>query len=384
MNWLLPEHFSDVLPPEAERIEALRREILDLFRLRGFERVMPPMLEYLESLLTGAGQDLDLRTFKLSDQLSGRTLGLRADMTPQVARIDAHLLNHPGVTRLCYCGSILHTRPASLAASREPIQIGAEIYGHAGLAADIEILRLMGVVLAAAGFPAFRVDLGHVGLFRALSQAAGMDAPTEERLFSLLEGKDVPALECLCATLPAPYGTAILKLPDLYGDADVLARAADELPALPEIEGALAQLAALARAVPEIAFSIDLADLRGYHYHNGVVFAAYVPGHPSAIALGGRYDGVGKCFGRARPATGFSLDLRELARRAPGVVLPEAILAPPAPHDAALTQKIAALRQAGEIVVERLPEEDVATLRYTRFLAPEGEGWRITGRKPER
>jgi ATP phosphoribosyltransferase regulatory subunit len=382
MNWVLPEYFSDALPREAARIEALRREILDLFHRRGFERVMPPMLEYLESLLTGTGQDLDLRTFKLSDQLSGRTLGLRADMTPQVARIDAHLLNHPGVTRLCYCGSILHTRPASLSASREPIQIGAELYGYAGIAADIEILRLMGAVLEKSRLSTFRMDLGHVGLFRALIQAAGADAQTEETLFYLLEGKDVPALENLCAALPAPYGAAILELPGLYGDASVLARARAALPALPAVGTALDQLEALIRAVPERAFSIDLADLRGYHYHNGVVFAAYAPGHPAAIALGGRYDGVGRSFGRARPATGFSLDLRLLARHAPIDACQEAILAPAkAADDAALAGKIAALRDAGEIVVELLPEEDAAAFPRARHLVQDGDGWIIRAQR---
>jgi ATP phosphoribosyltransferase regulatory subunit len=357
MNWLLPEHLSDALPQEAAHLERLRREILDLFQTRGFELVVPPMLEYLESLLTGAGQDLQLRTCKLADQLSGRTLGIRADMTPQVARIDAHLLNRAGVTRLCYCGSTLHARPASLLSSREPLQIGAELFGYAGVEADIEILRLLAAVLKTADLPDYRVDLGHVGIFRALSRAAQIEPETEESLFGLLQGKDVPGLAALCSQLPAPCNAALMALPTLYGGLEVLEKARAVLPPLPEIGEALATLARLAAAVPNLPVSIDLADLRGYHYHNGVVFAAYAPGLPAAVALGGRYDGVGKSFGRARPATGFSLDLRELARLSPLASAAGGILAPHSGEDAELAAEIARLRAEGEIVIEQLPDE---------------------------
>ncbi|MDR3056442.1 MAG: ATP phosphoribosyltransferase regulatory subunit [Zoogloeaceae bacterium] len=363
MNWLLPEHLADALPQEAAHLERLRREILDLFQKRGFELVIPPMLEYLESLLTGAGQDLQLRTCQLADQLSGRTLGIRADMTPQVARIDAHLLNREGVTRLCYCGSTLHARPASLLSSREPLQMGAELYGYAGVEADIEILRLLAAVLKTARLSDYRVDLGHVGLFRALSRAARIEPETEETLFGLLQGKDVPGLAAFCAQLPAesaPYGAALMALPTLYGGIETLDKARAVLPPLPEIGAALTTLARLAAAVPDLPISIDLADLRGYHYHNGVVFAAYAPGLPAAVALGGRYDGVGKSFGRARPATGFSLDLRELARLSPLPKLAGGILAPYSGKDVAdseLAAEITRLREAGEIVVELLPDE---------------------------
>ncbi|MDR1888004.1 MAG: ATP phosphoribosyltransferase regulatory subunit [Zoogloeaceae bacterium] len=379
MNWLLPEHLSDALPQEAAHLEGLRRKILDLFLTRGFELVIPPMLEYLESLLTGAGQDLQLRTCKLADQLSGRTLGIRADMTPQVARIDAHLLNRVGVTRLCYCGSTLHARPASLLSSREPLQIGAELYGYAGVEADIEILRLLTVVLKTVDLPDCRVDLGHVGLFRALSRAAGIEPETEEILFGLLQGKDVPGLAALCAQLPAgsaPYGAALMALPTLYGDLDVLEKARAVLPPLPEIDQALTTLARLVAAVPDLPVSIDLADLRGYHYHNGVVFAAYAPGLPAAVALGGRYDGVGKSFGRARPATGFSLDLRELARLLPQPTAPGGILAPHAGEDAELAAEIARLRARGEIVIEWLPGESHGEgLRCDRRLVRQEARW---------
>ena len=355
MNWLLPEYLADALPLEAAAIEHQRRAVLDLCRVHGYELVMPPLVEYLDSLLTGSGRDLKLRTFKLVDQVSGRTLGVRADITPQVARIDAHLLNREGVARLCYCGSVLHTMPASISASREPIQIGAELYGHAGAEADLEVIRLMAASLAAAGAPASRIDLGHVGIFRALAEAAGLDAEAEETVLSLLQGKDVPGLENFCATLADPYRSAFLRLPDLYGNAGVLAQAAEALPKLPAIDAALATLSALADAMPELPLSFDLSDLRGYHYHNGVVFAAYHPQCAGAVALGGRYDGAGKAFGRARPATGFSMDLRVVVQLAAERDAPGAILAPCAGNDAALAQRIAALRSAGEVVVEQLP-----------------------------
>jgi len=363
MNWLLPEYLADALPQEAVRVERLRRALLDLFRVRGYELVMPPLLEYLDSLLTGSGSDLTLRTFKLVDQLSGRTLGLRADMTPQVARIDAHLLNRQGVTRLCYCGSVLHTLPASLAASREPIQLGAELYGYAGIEADLEAIRLLAAALATAGTPASRIDIGHVGVFRALAQAAGLDGRSEAAILQYLRVKDIPSLRECCARIAEPYRSALLRLPELYGGAELLQTAARELPALPEIASALATMQELREAMPDLPLSFDLADLRGYHYHNGVVFAAYYPGFPSAIALGGRYDGVGKDFGRSRPATGFSMDLREVARlatngKAAGAILaPYASSSPDAAVNCALAARITALREQGEVVVELLPGE---------------------------
>ncbi len=359
MNWLLPEYIADALPQEAARIERLRRAVLDLFRVHGYELVMPPLLEHLDSLLTGSGSDLTLRTFKLVDQLSGRTLGLRADMTPQVARIDAHLLNRQGVTRLCYCDSVLHTLPASQAASREPIQLGAELYGYTGIEADLEVIRLLAAALSVAGTPASRIDIGHVGVFRALVHAAGLNAELEATILQLLRVKDVPSLHECCTKMAEPYRSAFLRLPELYGGSDLLDTAAHELPDLPEIASALETMKQLLKAMPDLPLSFDLADLRGYHYHNGVVFAAYYPGFPSAIALGGRYDGVGKDFGRARPATGFSMDLREVARLAANDNPAGAILAPYSLTQSALTAKIGDLRAQGEIVVELLPGESL-------------------------
>ncbi|MDR3159575.1 MAG: ATP phosphoribosyltransferase regulatory subunit [Zoogloeaceae bacterium] len=380
MNWLLPEHLADALPREAARIEEMRRRILDGFARHGFELVMPPLAEYLESLLTGAGQDLSLCTCKLADAFSGRTLGVRADMTPQAARIDAHLLNQEGVTRLCYCGSVLRARPASLLSSREPLQTGAEIYGHAGVEADIEILRLLVETLTRAALPDCRVDLGHVGIFRALFRAARIEAEAEETLFGLLQNKDVPALAAFCAGLPedgAPFGAALMALPRLYGEPEtVLAEARALLPGLPDVDAALKTLARLAKAVPGFPVSLDLADLRGYHYHNGAVFAAYAPGHPAAVALGGRYDGVGKSFGRARPATGFSLDLRELVRLLPPTDAQEIIFAPYSGDDPELAAAIRRLRGAGERVAERLPGEEGAA-QSGRRLVRQDDGWKI-------
>jgi ATP phosphoribosyltransferase regulatory subunit len=378
LNWLLPEYIAYALPAEAARIERLRRDVLDHFQARGFEYVMPPMLEYLESLLTGAGQDLKLRTFKLVDQLSGRTMGVRADITPQAARIDAHLLNHQGVTRLCYCGSVLHTLPATVSAGREPVQIGAELYGYAGIEADLAVIRLLAGAFAAIRLPLGRIDLGHVGIFRALAEAAGLSPEAEDNVLSLLQAKDVPGLGAACAELAAPWREALLALPQLYGGVEIIARARTALPDLPAITAALDGLQHVFDAAPELPLSIDLADLRGYHYHNGVVFAAYCPGYPAAIALGGRYDGAGKTFGRARPATGFSLDLREVARLVPSARAAGAILAPPAGSDPALAAHIAALRTQGEIVVELLPGELACEGPFCdRKLVRVGEHWII-------
>ncbi|MCX7171550.1 MAG: ATP phosphoribosyltransferase regulatory subunit, partial [Proteobacteria bacterium] len=316
-RWLLPEAIEDVLPAESWQVETLRRRLLDEWRRHGYEYVIPPLLEYVESLLTGSGRDLDLRTFKLVDQLSGRTMGIRADIAPQVARIDAHLLNRKGVTRLCYCGSVLHTLPAGLTATRQPLQIGAELYGHSGSEADAEMLRLLAQALRFSGVAATRIDIGHVGVFRALAAQAGLEAEQEQDLFGALQAKDQPSLRELVAGLAEPYRSALLLLPECYGGMEALERAAERLPNLSEITQALAELRAVAGAVKDLPVSFDLADLRGLHYHSGVVFAAYCVGHPGAIALGGRYDKVGKAFGRSRAATGFSLDLRELARLAP-------------------------------------------------------------------
>lgn len=384
-NWLLPENIADVLPSEARKIEDLRRLMLDRFRTYGYELVMPPMLEYVESLLTGTGHDLDLRTFKLVDQLSGRTMGLRADITPQIARIDAHLLNRKGVTRLCYAGSVLFTRPRNLLATREPFQIGAEIFGHSGLEADLEIQELLLYCLQLAGLKRIRIDLCHAGVLEALIDGVPAAEAVESELFGALATKDVPQLDALTRDLPANLRDALLALTTLYGEpAETLARARKALPDLPGVKAALDDLAYLAAAQGkdgQAVLSIDLADLRGYQYHSGVMFAAYVDGIPNAIARGGRYDKVGQAFGRDRPATGFSLDLRELAAISPIEARSNAILAP-ADDVPGLRAKIDSLRNAGEVVIRMLPGHDQDFEEFTgdRVLVEKDGQWVVTPR----
>ncbi|MEG1325004.1 MAG: ATP phosphoribosyltransferase regulatory subunit, partial [Janthinobacterium sp.] len=308
-----------------------------------------------------------------------RMLGLRADMTTQVARIDAHLLNRATVTRLCYAGSVLHTRPSGLHATREPLQIGAEIYGHAGLEADAEIQELALASLALAGFDSVRLDLSHVGLLRAIIAQDAAAVRDEAALYTLLRAKDAPGLRALTASYDAVTRDALLALPNLYGDIDVLARAREVLPPLPGVLKALAELAALAgSALGRAEVAIDLADLRGYQYESGAMFALYVPGLPNAVARGGRYDHVGEAFGRARPATGFSLDLRELARLLPTAERKHSIRAPwgSAPE---LKEKIAELRKAGEVVIQSMPghsnEQDEFECDRVLVLADNGSSW---------
>lgn len=376
-NWLLPENIADVLPSEARKIEDLRRLILDNFRVYGYELVMPPMLEYVESLLAGAGQDTESMTFKLVDQLSGRTLGIRTDMTTQVARIDAHLLNRASLTRLCYAGSVLRTRPSGLHATREPFQIGAEIYGHAGLEADAEIQHLALASLALAGITKVRLDLCHVGILRAI--IADDPAKKDEiALVKLLEAKDTPGLLEISASYDAVTRAAILALPNLYGDSSVIQRAREILPKLPAITKALNELQALAHAAGEDCVTVDLADLRGYHYESGAIFGAYVAGLPNALVRGGRYDHVGEAFGRSRPATGFSMDLRELARLMPSADRKAAIRAPWS-TEVGLKEKIVTLRQAGEIVIQSLPghENDQDEFDCDRVVVLENGHWII-------
>lgn len=380
-NWLLPEYIRDMRPEEAWRIERMRTEVLEMLRLSGYQLVAPPLLEYTESLLAPDDRDMDLRTFKLVDQLSGRTLGLRADITPQVARMDAHLLNRLGVARLCYAGSVLHTQPAGLMRTREPLQVGAELYGHNGLESDLEVQRLMMQALTLLGVDGVHLDLGHVAPFRALVTHERIEPELEQALFGALQGKDVPALRELSSGLSAATCNALLALPALYGGVEVIAQARRVLPGHAEITAALDALELAATALEPLAagIGIDLAELRGYHYHSGMVFAAYHAGSHDAIAQGGRYDDVGKRFGRARPATGFSLDLRQLYALLPPLPLPRGILAPYR-QDAALQDKIAELRAAGEMVVVDLLGDPAcrAELNCDRELAHKNGAWVVT------
>jgi len=380
--WVLPDHIADVLPSEARHIEELRRELLDTARGYGYELVMPPLLEHLESLLTGTGEALDLQTFKLVDQLSGRTLGLRADTTPQVARIDAHLLGRSGLTRLCYCGPVLHTRAARPHATREPLQFGAEIYGHAGPEADLEILQLAIDSLNAAKVSGLHLDLADARIVASLLAGLQLSEAQRHDIHAALAVKDAAGLARLTADMPVERRAGLQALVTLYGDASVLDLAAQQLPKLPAIEQALAQLRWLAQRVQGVSVSFDLGDSRGYAYYSGIRFAIYAKGAADALVRGGRYDGVGAVFGhridRDRPAVGFSLDLKELVAAVPTLALRTAIRAPwgDAP---ALRSAIASLRARGETVVCVLPghEDEIDEFHCDRELIEAAGQWVI-------
>jgi ATP phosphoribosyltransferase regulatory subunit len=385
-RWLLPENISDILPSEARKIEDLRRIFLDRFQAYGYELVMPPMLEYLDSLLTGSGQDLNLKTFKLVDQISGRTLGLRADMTPQVARIDAHLLNRQGVTRLCYAGSILHTRAAAGSSSREQLQLGAEIYGHAGLEADLEIQALLNDVLNLSQVGEITLDMSHAGLLAAILGDFSPQSESLDALYSALQTKDLPGLNQVLKDWPSEVKSAVLALANLSGSPEkVLVQARQNLPKSAAVKAALEELERLCAAVAGLPNSpqlnLDLSDLKGYQYHSGVMFAAYVEGLPVAIARGGRYDMVGKAFGRSRPATGFSLDIMTLARMSKKDSRKNAILAPWS-NDQTLSQEIAQLRSQGQVVIQLLPghEQDGDEFHCDRELVNQKGAWVVKTR----
>ncbi|GHD72152.1 ATP phosphoribosyltransferase regulatory subunit [Vogesella fluminis] len=377
-NWLLPEYVADILPATARQVESAKASMLELFRTSGYELVLPPLIEYYDALVTPEDGALAIKTFKLDDHFSGRQLGLRADITPQVARIDAHLLSQrTGVTRLCYAGSVVHSRPDGLMSSREPLQVGAELYGYAGIEADLEIIRLMLTSLRQIGVEGLRLDVGHMGLFRGLAQAAGLGYELSAEVFSTLQAKDRSTLRELLMDVAEPYRSAFLALPELYGSRAVLDKARTRLPSLPEVELGLMQLAAVASSLEgEVELNFDLTELRGTHYHNGLMFAAYAPGWAEELARGGRYDNVGRRFGRARPATGFSLDLRDLIRILPqnesakGIKL-AANLLPQA------TIKVAELRARGEKVIVDYLGESAAALNCDRELVKAGENWQL-------
>lgn len=379
-NWLLPEYIEDVLPAEAARIETLRRSLLDLFKVHGYQYVIPPMLEYMESLITGAGHDLDLATFKVVDQLTGRLMGVRADMTPQAARIDAHLLNHQGITRLCYAGSVLRTKPDGLAQTREPLQMGAELYGHAGIASDIEIQRLLIKALQAIGINQIHIDFSHVDVFGSLIEASEINAQLEQELYAALQSKDQSAVTTLAKGLNSATREALLHLTELNGDQSVLIKAMKVLPNMPAIKTALQNLEQVGTALNnlDVTVSFDLSELRGYHYHSGIVFAAYAQGYKGPLALGGRYDKVGQSFGRARSATGFSLDLRGVVTALPPAQSVKAIFAP-AGDDDALSVKIEALRAEGHVVLQALTgiESDMSELNCNKKLEHYNSGWHV-------
>jgi len=379
-RWLLPEYVEDVLPVDARRTELLRRRLLDLFDTHGYQYVIPPLLEYLESLTTGVGHDLDLLTFKVVDQLSGRLMGIRSDITPQAARIDAHLLNQQGVTRLCYAGSVLRTKPGGTVQTRQPIQLGAELFGHAGMESDLEIQRLLVDALRLAGVNRPHLDFSHVAIFRSLVQRAGIAAELESEMFAALQAKDASSLTELTVRLDAATRDALRALPTLYGGVEVLHEAEQCLPQHAEIKLALQDLKRAAQGLSKLdaVVSYDLAELRGYHYHSGMVFAAYADGIAGALAQGGRYDQVGQAFGRARPATGFSMDVRALIGLLPKTQGRGGILAPYA-EDTGLAGRIDELRTAGEVVVVDLPGHELhrAELGCDRMLIKNEQGWEV-------
>ncbi len=387
-HWLLPEGIQEVLPSEARRLEALRRELLDLFASWGYELVIPPFIEFLESLLTGTGHDLDLQTFKLTDHISGRLLGVRADMTPQVARIDAHNLQRDVPTRLCYMGTVLHARGDGLEKSRSPLQVGAELFGHAGVESDFEIVRLMLEMLSFSGIQDVHVDLGHVGIFRGLANQAELTSVQESEVFGVMQRKAAEELEALVRSYSVSEEVAsmLLVLPKLHGDRSVLDRARKEFQfANKTVIAALDYLSDLAsklnRLFPSLPINFDLAELRGYHYQTGVVFAAFVPGYGREIARGGRYDDIGRIFGRARPATGFSADLKVLEglTAVAEQTQVDKIFAP-CSTDEELDEKIRDLRIQGKIVIQELPnQQGTATdMGCSYRLRKRNGNWRVS------
>jgi ATP phosphoribosyltransferase regulatory subunit len=386
-QWLLPEGIEEVLPPEARRLECARRELLDLFDRWGYALIFPPFIEYLESLLTGTGNDLDLQTFKVTDQLTGRMMGVRADITPQAARIDAHPLRRDSASRLCYLGTVLHTRPDGFAGSRSPLQVGAELFGHAGVESDVEILSLVLESLSLLEIPDAHVDLGHVGIFRALAADAGLSKSRENDLFAALQRKAVPEIEVMLADwqLDTAQRNRLAALAGLNGGTEVLEQARRALAgASDKVIEALDNLCAIAsllqQRMQDVVLHFDLAELHGYKYQTGMVFAVFIPGCGQEIARGGRYDAIGEVFGRARPATGFSTDLKTLvtlSQRNFGEQ-DNAILAPP-DNDPELFATVQQLRRSGERVVCALPGEvaDPAECGCNRILVNSGGTWTL-------
>ena len=387
-HWLLPEGIDEILPPQAIALERLRRKLLDFYSAWGYELVFPPLIEYLESLLTGAGGDLDLQTFKLTDQITGRTLGIRADITPQAARIDAHQLRRDCPTRLCYLGTVLNTRSGGLDASRSPLQTGAELYGHGGVEADLEILCLMLDSLHLAGLEGVYLDLGHVGIFRGLARQADLQHGQEMALFDALQRKAIPEIEQLVREfgLDPQLGEMMGALAELCGE-DALGQAEQRLSAATDaVQEAVADLRHLADQLalrrPEIPVHYDLSELRGYHYHTGTVFAAFVPSQGQEVARGGRYDDIGRLFGRARPACGFSLDLKLLLRlAADSTITEQASIFAPASQDPALQRAIRELRDSGRRVICGLPGQhgSARDMGCGEILVEQEGEWRLTG-----
>lgn len=386
-SWLLPQGIEDVLPKEAKQLEALRRQLLDVFACWGYELVIPPVVDYLDSLLTGSGHDLDLQTFKLTDQVSGEMLGIRADMTPQVARIDAHNLKHERATRLCYEGSTLRTLSDSLEKTRSPMQIGAEIYGHSGLESDFEVIQLMLEMLAVSGLHDVHLDLGHVGIYRALSKQANLTEQQESELFDVLQRKARTELDELLVSFEIDEKLKVIfsTLPTLNGGIDTLNTAAKVLAGTSdEVLTALSELQTIAEKLrvsfPSLPVSFDLSELRGYHYHTGIVFASFVPELGREVARGGRYDNIGEFFGRARAATGFSADLKLLTSFQSSEQSEQQRIYAPLSDDPSLAVAIRDYRAKGMIVIQQLPghSSEIKELACTAILEKNNQNWVIT------
>ncbi len=360
-RWLLPDGVEEILPAEAHKLESLRRQLLDLYASWGYQLVITPLIEYLDSLLVGSSQDLDLHTFKITDQLSGRMMGIRADITPQAARIDAHCLNREGPVRLCYADSVLHTRPQGIMTSRVPIRVGAELYGHSGVECDIELVCLMHETLRVADIGDIHIVLGHVGIFRTLVQEADLAKETEQSLFEAVQSKAYDEIDAvLDASVADKSVRGMLKrLARLSGGETTLSEAIEVFADAPatvrsELQDLVAIVAGIKRRLPGIELCFDLCELSGYEYHTGIVFAAYTPNYGRAVAKGGRYDHIGEVFGRARPASGFDSDLKTLAKlTSRQFPLPTAILAPSDDSDKLLA-RVEKLRAEGEIVITNL------------------------------
>ncbi|MCK4710920.1 MAG: ATP phosphoribosyltransferase regulatory subunit [Gammaproteobacteria bacterium] len=389
-TWLLPQGIEEALPAEAAQLETLRRQILDMYASWGYQLVIPPTVDYLDSLLTGTGSDLDLQTFKLIDQMTGKSLGVRADMTPQVARIDAHHLKSE-ISRLCYMGTVLHPRPDGFAGSRSPIQVGAELYGHAGIESDVEVIELMQHTLSMAGLDQVYLDLGHVGIYRSLAKQAGLSQQQEADLFDMMQRKALPEIKDFVAeqSLDDDVALMLLKLPELNGDEKIIDQALEVLKkASDEVLLALDYLKQVTRVlksrVADMNLHFDLAELRGYHFHTGVVFTAFVPGQGQEVARGGRYDEIGEVFGRSRPATGFSTDLKTLINLGTHSLVEQnqAILAP-SEADTELQNLIETLRAEGECVIRLLPgqQSDAAAMNCNRIIQKSDDKWHVVEAK---
>ena len=386
-RWLLPDGVEEILPAEAYKLESLRRRLLDLYESWGYQLIITPLIEFLDSLLVGSSHDLDLHTFKITDQLTGRMMGIRADITPQAARIDAHRLNREGPVRLCYADNVLHTKPRGIMTSRVPIRIGAELYGHSGVECDVELICLMYETLSAIAIDEIHIVLGHVGIFRSLVEKAGLDAEIEQSLFEAVQRKAYDEIDSvLDASVKDKDLQSMLKqLSRLSGDESTLQDALGVFSNAPDsVKAELQELVAIVEGVkqqiPDIVLCFDLCELRGYEYHTGIVFAAYIPEHGRAVAKGGRYDHIGEVFGRARPASGFDSDLKVLAKLSTKEFTQKAGIVAPNLNDEGLRETISKLREQGEIVIVNLADQpldnnDQQEMNCDRQLVNKGGAW---------